>query len=325
METSVSGEKVLEDSDLAIPTVGSPMHYQSLLEISLSKSTPIALLARATLAKHLAYWQFHQDSLRANRAPEHIHQMRVATRRMRATLELFRHWLPDDSYLLSDELRWIGSVLGCVRDLDVQSANFSHYASLLEAPLDAIQPLIKSFDERRARSFRELTFALDSSRAKSLLLNLEKIILSEPFTSESSKSAGSKLIVERMRKFRKVIDRLTADSAASKFHRGRIRGKKIRYAVEAFIPVYGKPAERLSKPLAKLQDILGSFQDVEVASDILENVLHLTSDIPPVSILWAGRILQYQSDSKPGYDEFKKVYSVDIDKAWKDLYQKMIK
>src|SRR5689334_5766734 len=50
--------------------------------------------------------------------PEHVHDSRVATRRMRAALRLFKDVLPYGE-ALDDELRWIASLLGPVRDLDV--------------------------------------------------------------------------------------------------------------------------------------------------------------------------------------------------------------
>ncbi len=53
--------------------------------------------------------------------------MRVATRRMRAAISLFRDALPVRSQRLREELRWIAGALGEVRDLDVQLEQFREW------------------------------------------------------------------------------------------------------------------------------------------------------------------------------------------------------
>src|SRR3954467_11693218 len=51
--------------------------------------------------------------------PEGVHQMRVGVRRLRAMLSAFAPLLEDDgAQSFSDELRWLGNVLGRVRNLD---------------------------------------------------------------------------------------------------------------------------------------------------------------------------------------------------------------
>ena len=52
--------------------------------------------------------------------PEELHDMRVATRRLRAALALFASVLPVRAQIFREELGWLGRLLGAVRDLDVQ-------------------------------------------------------------------------------------------------------------------------------------------------------------------------------------------------------------
>ena len=57
--------------------------------------------------------------------PDGIHQMRVGVRRLRAILSAFAPLLPENEYhWFSDELRWLGGVLGLARNLDVFADSF---------------------------------------------------------------------------------------------------------------------------------------------------------------------------------------------------------
>ena len=71
--------------------------------------------------------------------PEGVHQMRVGVRRLRAILSAFAKLLPNGEHRrLSDELRWLGGVLGVARNLDVFAGGLVVSAAEL--------------DRRRARS-----------------------------------------------------------------------------------------------------------------------------------------------------------------------------
>ena len=61
------------------------------------------------------------DPLVRRNAPDSVHAMRVACRRMRSTMQSFRVVLERDrTDHLVDELRWLASQLGGARDLEVQ-------------------------------------------------------------------------------------------------------------------------------------------------------------------------------------------------------------
>ena len=78
----------------------------------------------------VAYLRTQQQALAAHegkvRADEYdaVHQMRVATRRLRAALRSFRQVIPRrDSEHLDAELQWLGHVLGRARDDEVLAAH----------------------------------------------------------------------------------------------------------------------------------------------------------------------------------------------------------
>jgi len=74
----------------------------------------------ATLRRQFASFVKHEPGARLGEDEEDVHDMRVATRRMRAALRLFRDYLPKRTTArMMRELRWIALALGEVRDLDV--------------------------------------------------------------------------------------------------------------------------------------------------------------------------------------------------------------
>src|SRR5258707_15789426 len=76
-------------------------------------------LALDILEQQAAAFLGHAPGAHAGEDPLHVHQMRVATRRMRAALKLFADVLPAEAGSLNDELQWIARQLGACRDLDV--------------------------------------------------------------------------------------------------------------------------------------------------------------------------------------------------------------
>jgi CHAD domain-containing protein len=85
----------------------------------------------------------------------------------------------------------------------------------------------------------------------------------------ASDAAGA---VERAwRRLEKSVHRLGVHPTDEDLHTVRIRSKRVRYAAEALIPVFRKPARRFATRAAKLQDILGEHQDAVVAEGWLRN------------------------------------------------------
>src|ERR671934_39430 len=67
----------------------------------------VADLARARLEQQLMAFRTHADAVPAGDDPEAIHQMRVATRRLRAALRVFADVLPPEAIELGGELKWL--------------------------------------------------------------------------------------------------------------------------------------------------------------------------------------------------------------------------
>ncbi len=126
-----------------------------------------------------AYLRVHVHTLTslesAVRADEYdsVHQMRVAVRRLRATLRTFDQVIPHvDSEHLDTELQWLGRVLGHARDAEVLAGHLRD--SLRPTPPELlIGPVLARvqghYAPRRADARAALLEALDSPRYARLL------------------------------------------------------------------------------------------------------------------------------------------------------------
>jgi CHAD domain-containing protein len=211
------------------------------------------------------------DALRANRDGaasadvDAVHDMRVATRRLRSALRTFRpvlrRWQP-----VRDELKWLANALGEVRDGDVMSAR-------LAAELDAQPPELVVGPVRNrlrlagdlAKARRALAAALDSPRYRRLLVTLDDLVATGP----SRRLGRARLRRAVRRDLRRADERLTNARGDDELHEARKAYKRARYAVEVLRPVDGKPANRLRTRLGELQDVLGDHQDAVVTAALL--------------------------------------------------------
>jgi triphosphatase len=247
-------------------------------------------LAYAVLRRHLAVLLAKEPGTRLGEDIEELHDMRVATRRLRAAIDLFADAFPVRARGLRDELSWLAAVLGRVRDLDVQIDNLDDMVpATAAAPLEHLRHLLQR-EHRVAR--RALLEALDSPRWERLAAGLVGLARQGPnrrsaAARQPAALAVPELVLVRHRAVVKAARRARRSELASDFHRLRIRCKRLRYSLEFVAGVYGGRTERYTRRLAKIQDALGLMQDAEVATRRLHE-LATTGDLPPATVFVMG-------------------------------------
>lgn len=212
--------------------------------------------------------------------PEGVHQARVATRRLRSDLRTFEPWLDEEFVTnLRGELRWLGSELGSIRDLDVLSARLHADAEHLPpAEAESARRAIRRLDADREAARRELHSMVHSERYVALRDALGAAsagTMHEP-AHDASKPARTltRAAHNRWKKLRREVDRMGKRPSDDALHQVRIRAKRARYAAEACIPARGKPARRFAKAMAEIQDVLGEHHDAIVAGTWLAKTAH---------------------------------------------------
>jgi len=259
--------------------------------LGLERHAPTAVPRRAPALAHLdatvraqrAALLRHDPGTRLGDDPEELHQLRVATRRLRAFLRAARPLLdPVWADGIRDELGWLGREVGPVRDLDVLIEHLSESAAELGEPdADAAAPLLERLAALREAARAELIAALESDRYLRLLASLDESVhrgSNAPHETLEHLAAGEH------RRLRRAMRALGPDAADAELHAARIRVKRARYAAELAQPVVGKPAARVVRAARDLQDVLGAHQDSVVARELLKE---LGPDSFQFGVLWA--------------------------------------
>jgi CHAD domain-containing protein len=216
------------------------------------------------------------DPLVRRDQPDAVHQMRVATRRLRSTLKSFGGVLRvADTGRLGDELKWLGGVLGTARDAEVMAGHLQAGLNQLapELIMGPVRARVRAhFAPAEAEARAAVLEALDSDRYLALLDSLDTLLADPPLTPEAGQPPARVLpaavrhtrrrLRRRMRRARRAAIGPDRDSA---LHEARKAAKHARYAGEATSPAFGKQAKRFTKRVKKVQSVLGDHHDGVVA------------------------------------------------------------
>jgi CHAD domain-containing protein len=231
--------------------------------------------------------------------PEFVHQMRVALRRLRSALRLFRPYLPVPFVRdVKPELQWLATQLGKVRDWDVLIGET--LPRLLRTQPDARpgateRAIVAAAQVRRNAAARSMHRALRSRRFAALLSELARVLALLQLDGPVAAKKPPRLPALAAHKLQKAHARLrfkprelqgmTPDAR----HQVRIDAKRLRYAVEFFSSLYApKAAARYAERLAALQEALGTLNDHVVAADLLASLRLPSSTAARVQ----GRLLE---------------------------------
>jgi len=237
----------------------------------------VAAAVRKITRQHLEQLRSHDPGARLGTDPEALHDMRVATRRLRALVRAFPEAFPISvRFFFADELRWLTQALGAVRDLDVQLGNLQQFAQAAPpAHRTALDPYRIYLERERAAKRVDMLATLDSPRYCRLLSRLERFADARTGPTSTATAHEPVALVGRRRAqkaFRRLIDRgseVQAMPAPEDLHALRIRAKRFRYLLEFIRDLTGKAGRRLGKRLVRLQDLLGAHHDAAVAAEFV--------------------------------------------------------
>ena len=288
-------------------------------------------LAFAVLRRQLAVVRAKEPGTRLGEDPEELHDMRVATRRLRAALSLFEGVLPVRAQLFREELGWLGRLLGAVRDLDVQLQGLAGMASVVDAP-DGHDPMVElsALLERERDAARvDMLNGLDSVRWERLAKGLTAMAQQGPArrslaTRVPAEIGLPELVFTRHHKVRKAATRARHTGIVTDFHALRIRCKRLRYALEFSSEVYGGKTSRFVRDLTVLQDELGEMQDAEVASLQLADLATGDTHLPAATIFMMGGVAeQHRRQVKRFLKRLPDEFSRTEGRPWRELRELM--
>lgn len=218
----------------------------------------------------------HQDPRVRRGEDDAVHQMRVATRRMRSALQAFGAIVDRDATReLTEELKWLAGVLGEARDLEVLRARFEGHVAELD-PVLVLGPvpaqLTRHFAPLEAAAHEAAVAALDSDRYFALLDAVDALVARPPFTPVAARKAAKALPDLVDRAYRRLAKRAEGAHDDTALHEARKAAKRLRYAVEVSEPAFGKRAKKYRKRVKAVQELLGEHQDGVVARPVLREL-----------------------------------------------------
>jgi inorganic triphosphatase YgiF len=252
---------------------------------------PSAQALREVMRHGLALVVANADALRGDPASEHVHQARVALRRMRSAIRSFDPYGEDFPARLGKGLHWLAQTLGAARDWDVVVEQ-TLPAILSSAPADDEdhRVLRRAARKAQARAIRQAVAAVSSRRYARLVLRIAHWSMEDAAAATDSVGETAASLLEQ------AADRLFKDARSfsrlgqHRRHRVRIHAKRLRYALDLLAPLLpGRGAADYIEALAALQDTLGELNDASVA------LACLTAAVPaagPAELLkdWFDRV-----------------------------------
>lgn len=209
-----------------------------------------------------------------------VHQMRVTVRRMRSVLATYRPFLDtEQTEPLRAELKWLGALLGDVRDAEVLRKRLRRWAAEHGPAPSGVDALRAALAERQAVGRAQLLPELDGERYRTLVAALA----ATDGLPWSDGAPGKKGLRKRVRKsWRRLASAVEAAECAAdrgerrlQLHEARKKAKRTRYAAESLREVFGKDAERLADATRSIQSTLGDLNDSVVMIGAIEELPEL--------------------------------------------------
>jgi len=256
--------------------------------LGIDPAASMAEAARKVLRGQLTRMVARERGARDGRDIEELHDMRVATRRMRAALRVFRPYLDKTAYKpFRKALRRTGRVLGMVRDLDVFREKAQHYLDgLPDERRSELDPLLAAWQTAYAEARKGMLDLLDSKAHAQFKKEFARFLGtaragSPPAPSESDapvphrvREAVPLLAVTNYAAVRAYEGRVGgSDTPLPRLHQLRITAKGLRYTLEFFREILPTEVEAIIERIKELQEHLGNLQDAVVTCGILRDFL----------------------------------------------------
>ena len=226
----------------------------------------------------------------ARRSPDALHQSRVALRRLRSALSLFKAVAADAQYdALKVELQAASQALGEARNLDVYLAHNARPEAERGAGEPGLDAYLQEMEKRRATAYDDAVARLGSPAINALLIRLVEwtevgpwSVDPDPLRSAVRDRQVRRVAAEMLEKCRRRVVRRGRHLAAldpHTRHQVRIEAKKLRYAAEFFAGLARRPKAMkrhalFIAELEELQDALGQLNDVQTGHEIALSFTH---------------------------------------------------
>ena len=211
---------------------------------------------------------------------EGVHNMRVASRRLRSLLRDFAPYVGEKKPPRK-QLKEIARSLGAVRDEDVAVLALGEL--LQKAEGDVAGGIERAIEERRHRQViarERLQLAISDEAVAELqekftawltsaAANRAQRLEEDSPGSLTFREMGREVISSQHSELDKMSRSLFNPFEVEPLHRMRIAAKRLRYSLELFSPCFGEGLKEFAKEIAEIQSSLGELHDCDVWIDDL--------------------------------------------------------
>jgi CHAD domain-containing protein len=258
-----------------------PLDYSSKFNVTLLPDSAARLAMTEIYLQLLENIRRNIPGVIADWDSEFLHDFRVAVRRTRSGLSLVKHVLPDAVVVrFKKEFAALGNLTGPTRDLDVYLLCRQDFLNRLPPFL---QPGLALFFDQLARrrhgEQKQLARRLRTKKMTALLMDWQRCLERQdrrpaPLADAPIKEVADSIIRRHHKQVVRSGFSLETTSPDTEVHRLRIQCKKLRYAMEFFSSLYPRDEiQTVVQHLKKLQDILGTFNDLSVQQALVRNTL----------------------------------------------------
>ncbi|MGZ4851401.1 MAG: YfcE family phosphodiesterase, partial [Candidatus Bathyarchaeia archaeon] len=243
-----------------------------------------------TILKLLDVFENQTYGVIENKDSECVHKTRVASRRFRAALPVFRFCFPRKDYRKwKREIKNITRLLANARDLDVQIVFVQKYIEKLGSSTEKanLDMLLQNHKNQRNNIQPNLVNGINKLKASTTLEEISKSC--HQFISIRSIATFDKtIILEKaqwniafgLQNFLDKEEYVRKENEKQEHHEMRIYAKKLRYTMEIFAPMYNNKLTKEIDTIKKFQDTLGEMHDCDVWIDYIPKFIEETKTNP---------------------------------------------
>jgi len=275
----------------AAPATLTPALAGRPSKIVLAPGDPVVAAAQTALRQGLEALRFHETAALAGEV-EAIHQFRIATRRLRALVELFSGVLHGLRVrLLRRELPWVGQTAAVTRECDAIEQLMRDRSARLDSTLrESLAPIYEALSARRRTEHGNFAGMLASQRYQAILRRLGSAPVRKIPPTVTVRELAPTMLRPIARGTTSAGVKLKPDCSPQRLHRLRVRLKRLRYALEMISELAGKRTRKAAAELAELQDRLGLHNDVVVAIAWMREYA-ADAVAPPHALLAVGALI----------------------------------
>lgn len=275
----LGGEKLQGAASMYACLLPEYADYNSRPVIAIARDEQAFQAANEIIRSYIGLARANEAGIVADYDSEFLHDYRVSLRKVRSVVSLFKGVYSDEQTVyLKRVFAEQMAPTGKLRDLDVYLLERALYFNLLPPSLhDGLSIMFDLFEKERRAQQKMIAQRLLSE-------NYEKSIneLSTLFTtleqlhkggnaSHSAYGYACELIWKRYRKVCRIARAIDDTTEDEEVHELRIHGKKLRYLMEFFTPLFPeKNIRKLIKSLKQVQGNLGLFNDYSVQQESLQ-------------------------------------------------------